>query len=162
MERLRTRIDLILERCLMVIMAVLTIDVLWQVVARYVLSSPSSWTEELARFLLIWVSLLGAAYLTGKRAHIAIDVLPRRLVGISRRRIDLLIHCIVGLFAFLVLFVGGLNLVRVTLTLGQESPALHIPLGYVYLVLPLSGLLIMYYAAYDIAIPRTKPTDTTD
>ena len=157
MKRLRTWIDRVLEQCLIAIMAVLTLDVLWQVIARYVLSSPSSWTEELARFLLIWVSLLGAAYLTGQQAHIAIDVLPRRLTGKRQRRLRTVVQAVVFLFALTVLVVGGINLVYVTLTLGQESPALNIPLGYVYIVLPLSGLLMMYYAAEEVT--NLKTTD---
>ena len=153
MARIRTAIDRFLERCLVIIMAVLTLDVLWQVVSRYALSSPSSWTEELARFLLIWVSLLGAAYLTGQQGHIAIDVLPRRLSGRRRRRLGQLIQSIIFLFGLCVLVAGGTNLVSVTLTLGQSSPALNIPLGYVYLVLPLSGLLMTFYSLADILAP---------
>ena len=60
--RIRKIIDKMLESLLIILMAVLVIDVLWQVASRYLLTSPSSITDELAGFLLIWVGLLGAAY----------------------------------------------------------------------------------------------------
>ncbi len=64
-------IDRALAWVLMVLMAVMVIDVTWQVVTRFILSEPSSVTEELARFLLVWIGLLGAAYAFRVRAHLA-------------------------------------------------------------------------------------------
>ena len=66
--RLRNKIDKILYVFLAIIMAILVLDVLWQVASRYLFNSPSSFTDELAGFLLIWVGLLGAAYGTGTRS----------------------------------------------------------------------------------------------
>ncbi|WP_316931840.1 TRAP transporter small permease [Parabacteroides distasonis] len=53
---------------------------LWQVLSRYILVSPSSVTDELAGYLLIWVGLLGAAYVSGKNEHLAIDLLLQHLL----------------------------------------------------------------------------------
>ncbi|MDX1429131.1 MAG: TRAP transporter small permease [Rhodothermales bacterium] len=153
MSGARNIVDRLLAAALVLIMAVLTLDVLWQVLSRYVLASPSSWTEELARFLLIWVSLLGAAYLSGQNAHLAIDVLPKRLRDESRRRLEIGIHVVIIVFALTVLVGGGSNLIYVTLRLGQLSPALNVPLGYVYLVLPVSGILMMFYSVAEIIAP---------
>ena len=142
----RLRIDALLEGLLVVLMTIMVLNVLWQVFTRFVLGSPSSYTEEIARYLLVWVGLLGAAYATGKQAHLAIEILPSRLANPNRHRLDLLIQVLIAGFAMTVLVVGGTQLVRLTLSLGQTSAALGIPLGYIYLVLPLSGLLILYYA----------------
>jgi TRAP-type C4-dicarboxylate transport system permease small subunit len=131
---------------LVVIMAVSVLNVLWQVFTRFVLSDPSSYTDELARFLLIWIGLLGAAYAAGNKMHLAIDLLPSKLEGRPKFYLAIVVESCVFLFAMAVLVVGGSSLMALTLTLGQTSTALHIPIGYVYLVLPLSGLLIMYYA----------------
>lgn len=150
MERLRTGMDWLLERSLIVIMAMLTLDVLWQVAARYLLAQPSSWTEELARFLLIWVSLLGTAYLTGRQEHIAIDLLSERIDAAARQRVFRFVQVSILVFAVVVLVLGGLNLITITLSLGQSSPALGIPLGYVYLVVPLSGILIVLYSIANL------------
>ena len=123
---------------------------LWQVFTRFVLRDPSTFTEELARYLLIWVGLLGAAYAAGQRKHLAVDLLPTRLAGRARRRLLRFIEACVLVFALAVLVVGGGRLVWVTLYLQQTSAALQVPLGYVYLALPLSGLLIAFYAAYAL------------
>lgn len=135
---------------LVVIMGVSVLNVLWQVFTRFVLSVPSSYTEELARYLLIWIGLIGAAYSSGRGLHLAIDLFPNRLTGRSRRGLTIVIELCVAAFAVGVLVVGGLQLVRLTLSLGQTSAALRIPIGWVYSALPLSGVLIAWFAIRDI------------
>jgi len=115
------------------------------------LKNPSSFTEELARYLLIWVGLLGASYVAGQKMHLAIDVLINRLKGRARRLDEYLIEVSIFVFALFVMVFGGLRLVIITLTLNQISAVLRIKLGYVYLVLPLSGLLLMFYSLLFIA-----------
>jgi TRAP-type C4-dicarboxylate transport system permease small subunit len=127
-------------------MSVMVLDVSWQVFTRFILQDPSSYTEELAGFLLIWIGLLGSSYALYTRAHLGIDILTSKLTGFRKQLTQIMIHTIVILFAFFVLVVGGIRLVNITLTLEQISPALSIPMGYVYLVLPLTGLLMIYYS----------------
>ncbi len=147
MERLKQVIDRLLAGLVIVIMAVLVIDVLWQVFTRFVLRNPSSYTEELARFLLIWLGLLGGSYAAGQHLHLAVDLLPGRLQGRQRQILELIIEACTLAFALL-LIVGGARLVWLMLYLGQISAALQVPLGYVYLVLPLSGAFIGFYSIY--------------
>ena len=150
MLKFKTAIDRWLGVVLVVLMSVLVVDVLWQVFSRYVLNDPSSFTEELARFLLIWVGLLGASYAAGQRMHLAVDILPNKVQGARRNQLAMFILACTILFAVAVMVVGGVRLVWVTLFLGQTAAALQMPLGYVYLVLPLSGSLIALYAALFI------------
>jgi TRAP-type C4-dicarboxylate transport system permease small subunit len=150
---IRSRIDTSLYWVLVTLMAIITLNVLWQVASRYLLRAPSPFTDELARFLLIWISLLGASYVSGKQLHLAIDLLPSRLEGRRQRRLQAFIQLLIALFALLVMVWGGLKLVYITLVLGQISPALNIPLGWVYSVLPLSGLLIAYYSLSNLFAP---------
>lgn len=142
----RQKIDRIIEIVLVLIMSILVIDVLWQVFSRYVLASPSSFTDELAGFLLIWVGLLGAAYVAGKNEHLAIDLMLQKMKGTKKRRLQIIINAIVGAFALFVMVIGGVWLVYTRFYLGVNSAALALPLGYVYLVIPISGILIMYYS----------------
>ena len=142
---LRQRIDIILEKFVAGIMAVLVVDVLWQVISRYVLSSPSSFTDELAGFLLIWVGLFGAAYVAGKKEHLAIDLILRSSGPARKRVLEIFISLCIILFSFTVLVIGGSWLVYTRFALEVKSAALQIPLGYVYIVLPISGLLIVYF-----------------
>jgi len=142
----RNKVDKILGHALIALLVILVVDVLWQVASRYILKSPSSFTDELAGFLLIWVGMLGAAYGTGSGLHLAIDILPNRLPPKQKKFLDLLINLMVGLFALTVFVVGGCWLVYTRFFLGQLSAALQVPLGYVYLVMPVSGIFIIYYS----------------
>lgn len=147
---LRNRIDKILSITLIVIMSIMVINVLWQVFTRYVMGTPSSFTDELARYLMIWIGVLGAAYVSGKNMHVAIDVLPSKLNETNQKKLSKIVDFLIISFVFFALIVGGIRLVYLTYILKQHSPALQIPLALVYLVLPLSGLLIIFYKTSDL------------
>jgi len=144
----------VLDRCLeilvMVVVAVLVLDVLWQVFTRFVLNNPSSWTEELAIFMLIWVSLLGAAVALNRGAHLGIDYFVGKLPPRQRVYTEVFVFVCVALFSLLVMIVGGVSLVSRTLELGQTSPALGIKVGYVYLAIPISGFFLVLYAVIGL------------
>jgi TRAP-type C4-dicarboxylate transport system permease small subunit len=141
-------VDYVLAWALIILMGASVVNVLWQVATRFIFGDPSAFTDELARYLLIWIGLLGGAYATGKQLHLAIDLLPMRLAGRPAGAVlTIVIKSVVFIFALFVLVFGGGRLVYIVLVLGQTSAALGVPLAYVYLVLPLSGLLIMYYTA---------------
>ena len=147
---IRQRTDRILEIFLVALMVTMVLNVLWQVASRYLLNDPSSFTDELARYILIWIGFFGAAYGTGKNIHLAIDILPSKITKPRYKKLHhQLVHGLIALFALLVMVVGGLRLVYVTLILDQRSSALDIPLGLVYLAIPLSGLLILFYSLSD-------------
>jgi TRAP-type C4-dicarboxylate transport system permease small subunit len=145
MEQLKRILDKFLEVLLMISVAVLAIDVLWQVFTRFVIGNPSSWTEELATFLLIWVSLLGAAVALGRGAHLGIDYFVNKLPERDRIQTELFVFAVVSLFSLLVMVAGGISLVKQTLALEQVSVALNIPMGYVYLAIPISGAFLVLY-----------------
>ncbi len=151
---MRRTIDSLLGGALITIMTVMVLNVLWQVFTRFVMGSPSSFTDELARYLMIWIGILGAAYVSGKNGHVAIAVLPQKSSTQTQQKLSLLVKGLVILFALSVMVIGGSRLVYVTFVLEQLSPALQIPLGVVYLVIPLSGLLIVYYKINDILNSR--------
>ncbi|MCR4437455.1 MAG: TRAP transporter small permease [bacterium] len=132
------------------LMATMVLDVTWQVFTRFILRNPSSYTEELARFQLMWVGVLGASYAYRTKAHLGIDVLATKLTGTKRRILEVAINLSVLFFALFVMVVGGVRLVQLTFTLGQVSTALGVPMGYVYSVLPISGFLMIYFALHFI------------
>jgi len=150
-------LDRILSGFLMLLMALMVVDVSWQVVTRFVLSQPSSYTEEIARFMLIWIGLLGSAYAYRMRAHLGLDLLVNHLTPSARRKAAMLVSTLSFVFAALVMVYGGTQLVLLTLDLEQTSPALQVPMGYVYAVIPISGVVICLYALSEIAqggVPR--------
>lgn len=150
MEKATEWVTRVLGWFLSVLMATMVIDVTWQVFTRFVLRDPSSYTEEIARFQLVWIGLLGASYAYRTKAHLGIDVLAAKLKGNRKRLLEIIINLLVLAFAFFVMVVGGIRLVRLTFILRQVSAALGIPIGYVYIVIPLSGVLIIYFALYFI------------
>lgn len=143
--RTKAAVDWLLGWFLVVLMGVAVVNVLWQVFTRFVLNDPSAFTDELARYLLVWVGLFGAAYASGKRAHLAIDLLRTRLSGRAVHWHGIAVGVFVGGFALAVMVVGGVRLVSLSFLLGQTSAALGVPLGVVYLALPASGALIVFY-----------------
>ncbi len=145
MIKFQHKLNRVLEVFLVILMSVLVIDVLWQVFSRYLLSSPSSFTDELAGFLLIWVGLLGAAYVAGRKEHLAIDILIQKSPPERQRKLQYLIHSLIFLFALFVMFVGGTILMYTRFILQVKSAALQLSLGYVYIIIPISGLIIMFY-----------------
>lgn len=150
MEKAYNLINKIIEALLVVIFALLVLDVIWQVTSRYLIGQSSSFTEEFARFALIWLAILGAAYLNGQRAHLSMDYLLRKLDPKALRKRLQMIEILMLLFALIVMVVGGGNLVYTTFILGQQSPAMGVSLGFVYSIVPLSGLLIIFYSLYNI------------
>ena len=151
--KVRKTIDRILEVLVVVVMAVLVLDVVWNVASRYLLNAPSSFSVELARYLLIWVGLLGGAYASGKKEHIAINLLPQKLQKrnpAKRKRLDIFINILIILFALFVFVIGGSRLMYIAFKMTQVSATMQIPMGIVYLALPLSGLLIIFYSVHEI------------
>jgi TRAP-type C4-dicarboxylate transport system permease small subunit len=146
MNTVRVALDRLLGGTICVLMGAMVLNVLWQVFTRFVLKNPSSFTEEMARYMMIWVGLLGSAYATGQKSHLALDLITAKFSGARKRASELFIHSIVLLFAATVLVGGGGRLVWIQLSLGQKSAALQLKLGYVYLALPLAGAFIVFYS----------------
>ena len=150
MNALKRALDKGLAWFLVALMFVAVVNVLWQVFTRWVLDDPSGYTEELARYLLIWIGLVGAGYVAGRKLHLAIDLLPSKLRGRRRLVLEMIIEGLVLLFAVFVMIGGGCRLMSLTLLMEQSSAALGIRLGYVYLAIPLSGAIIACYAGVSI------------
>jgi len=150
MKQIRSQLDKIIELLLVSILSVMVINVLWQIITRYFSASPSSFSDELARYLMIWLGLIGSAYVSGKKEHVSIDYFLKKLNHKKRVLLNRLIDFIILFFAFFVMIIGGGHLVFVTIKLEQLSPSLQIPLGFVYSVIPLSGLIIIFYQISNI------------
>jgi TRAP-type transport system small permease protein len=124
---------------LIAILALMTVVVFLQVIYRYVLTQPLHWSEELARYLFVWLSILGAAHGLQKRGHFGFDALFRMLPKRAKTYVDILIYALMGAVIF-VMIVDGMTLVEKTLP--QESPAMGICMGWAYASLPLGGALM--------------------
>ncbi len=150
------KLDQLLKLVVMVLMTAIVVDVTWQVLSRFVVGQPSSVTEEIARFLLIWIGLLGAALAYRHHAHLGLDILVTKLSHQGRVVAEVIGQVVCFIFAAWVMVYGGFELVKLQLELGQTSAALEWKMGYVYSVIPLSGVLICIYALDNIRTARTR------
>lgn len=136
----------LMASCLALMVGVVT----WQVFSRYVMGDPAAWTEEVARMLLIWVGLLGGVYAYRLKAHLGLDLLRMKVGPVGQYRLEVITDICCGVFALAVLVIGGGTLVQLTWELNQTTAALGIPMAWVYIVLPLSGVLIVYYSIVSL------------
>jgi TRAP-type C4-dicarboxylate transport system permease small subunit len=148
-----------LDATVIVLMAALVLDVLWQVASRYIARQPSAWTDELATLLVIWLALLGASAAFGRKAHLGMDFLTQHLTPQQRRITETISHLMVALFASLILILGGIHLVQLTWLTNQVSPALGVKMGHVYLALPISGTFILLFALENIVRTLTRKSN---
>lgn len=116
-----------------------------QVFFRYILNQSLFWSEELARYLMVWLTFLGAGVAYYRRIHPGIDILTKRLSGEQQHRLEIMIHAVcLGFFAILVVY--GIRFawfVRL-----QISPALSIPKWIVFAVIPLSGMILVVHSLH--------------
>ncbi|WP_010136149.1 TRAP transporter small permease [Ochrovirga pacifica] len=149
MEKLFNGIKRVLELLLVAIFIVLVIDVVWQVIARYAKIS-SGFTEELSRFLLIWLAVIATAYSRSYKGQMAIDFFYEKFSVKGKYVLSLFIEFSIMFFALFVMVIGGVNLVNITLKLGQLSPSLGLPVGYVYSIVPICGFVILFFSSFHI------------
>ena len=154
---LKATLDQFIKAFIALLMGIMVLNVTWQVFSRYVLGDPSSFTDELSRYSMIWLGLLGAAYVSGKQGHLAIDLLVQRLRGKQLLILQLFVHGMVIFFAAVVMIWGGGNLVYISQLLQQKSATLQVPLAWVYGMLPVSGLLVVYYHSFHVLHLLKKP-----
>jgi len=149
MNKFIIMLDRIIEKFLMVLMVMIVVAVSWQVLSRYLLQAPSSTSEEIARFLLIWISMIGAVYCYRTQAHLGLNILTNKMATKQKQNAEFFSHALIFSFSALVLVIGGSQLVNLSYHPVQSSPALSLPMGLVYLVLPLTGSLFCFYAIVE-------------
>lgn len=141
---MRKIIDKIIEILCTLIMGYMVIDVCWMVIARFVLKNPSTTSEEVLRYLLVWTTMVGGAYAYGRRKHLAITMLTKKLSPSGQKVLDICVQLVVIVFCIIVMIMGDLRLVETTFN--QISSALHLPMPYVYASILVGGVLIVFYS----------------
>lgn len=149
MARARILIDSTIRFVACLLLSAMIIVVTWQVISRYVLNAPSTFSEELLRFGVIWLSLIGAAYASGRSTHMAVDLFKDMAKGRLRLILDFLVPVAFIVFAVTVLILGGMQ--AVIISAQQYSAVLRVPMGAIYAALPTSGVLIVLYSILNIA-----------
>ena len=133
----------ILEVFLGCVVAVMVVGCFWQVFTRFVLNSPSKYTEELLRYLLIWMTMLGVPYAYGKDSHLSINLITRSFDKKGLLMTKMGIEILILFLSVFVMIVGGWT---VTMnSSGQISPALHMPMELYYACVPVGGVMMVFY-----------------
>lgn len=131
-----------------VLFVVLVLVVLWQVFARQVLSTPSTWSTTVSQYLFVWLTLFSVTFVFAERGHVAVDFVARQLPSGAQRVIAILVQLSILLFALLALVWGGIRGMDMSWT--QAIPGLPVTVGQMYLALPVAGVLIAVIAAEDL------------
>lgn len=150
MEGLKKGLDRLLAALCVVDFIAMVLLTTYQVVVRYVFNSPSAVSEVLTRYCFVWLILLSATYVFGQRDHICITFIKDRFHGNARKTIDVIIELVIILFSALILVYGGT--VITTMNMLQYDSILKIPTGTIYSIIPISGVLIIFYSIYNLLL----------
>lgn len=147
LTRVRRALERAIDALAIALFAIMFAVVLAQVAFRYGLDRPLVWSEELSRYLFIWICFLGWVIATRRRAHIVVSSLVDRLPRAARRALQLAVHALSLLFAVLLLRYGAAIALRNT---DVDTITLHVSFAVVYAVVPLSALAMAGYAVAEI------------
>lgn len=147
MQRISDILNRITEGILVIVLAGMAVVVFLQVIFRYVLNLPLFWTEELARYCLVWSSLLGSAVAVKRGQHIAVTIFMERLPPALRRWLTMVALISVAAILAIILW-GGLQLVAITGA--QISPALRVSMSVPYLAVPVGAALMLLHTIVSI------------
>lgn len=140
------KLDELLNSTMRAIMAfamlVLVVAGFWQVFSRFVLKDPSTFTDELLRYVLIWSGFIGSAYCFYKDEHLSLGLVKDRLQGKARLALLVFIEIITVVFVIYIYIIGGIKLVSASTT--QLSSVLRLSMGLIYSILPISGIFIIF------------------
>jgi TRAP-type transport system small permease protein len=142
------RLTWLVERMLIILSILISVVVFLQVLFRYLLRQPLFWSEELPRYLLIWMSFLAAALAQKHDAHINITLCLAPLSTRARQVLKILTDAVILAFFWVLIYSGGLV---TSITAHHRSTALQLPMGLVYAALPVGAILMSLYLVLQIA-----------
>lgn len=157
---IRKLIDNLEEYFVVATMALMTLLVFVQVIMRYVFSSSLSWSEELARFIFLWVSWVGASYAVKERTHFRVEMFANLFRNSQRKYFELLILSIWFAFALIMAYLGT-ELVLFLMETGQTSAAMEVPMSWVYASVPTGCALMSLRLVMEI-LKVFSNADTTN
>ena len=120
----------------------------YQILVRYIFNSPSTVSEELLTYSFTWMSLFAASYVFGKRDHMRLGFVADKLSPDKLKVLNIILEVITIAFSSIVMVYGGISITKLSMT--QKTASLGIPMGYIYLVIPISGILIVIYSVLNI------------
>lgn len=153
MDGIRNILNKVLELISSILIILITVLVLWQIFTRTILNDPSTLTEETVRFAFVWLSMLTAAYVVGTKGHMAVTLLSDRLDGKKQRALEILLQILFIAFSLIIMIYGGIK--SIDITMAQTSPAMGLPMGYIYMAVPVAGVFMLIYSLLNL-VDATK------
>ena len=140
MNRLATIYDRIMNHVLFLLMTAMVLVISAQVWYRFVLNDPLSWSEELGRYMFVWISFLGAAVGIRYRVHLGIDLLEKMVSAKAYRYLAVMVNLIIQVFLVTVAYQGYdiLSVVKF-----QKSASMGISMTYPYAAVPVGAVLML-------------------
>lgn len=154
MKAIKNILDKITAVSSIVVFIAMVLMVTYQVIARYFFASPSSVTEALTRYSFVWLIIISATYMFGQREHICISVVRDKLPAKAKEIVNILIEIVTIIFAGLVMIFGGFTISKMNLL--QIDSILNIPTGIIYSIIPICGVIIVFYSIYNIMLELKK------
>ncbi|HLR19050.1 MAG TPA: TRAP transporter small permease [Staphylococcus sp.] len=148
MKKAKKIIDNLLLSLAGIALFIMVILSVYQVGTRFIFNSPSTMSEEIVRFLLIWFGLLSASYVFGVKQHIAILFIRERFPKTIQRVMEKISDIIIIFVALVLMIWGGYEVVK--LTWAQIAPSTGLSMAAMYGALPVSGIFIIFYAIYNL------------
>lgn len=148
MKKIQNIMNKILAFLMIALFIVMVLVGSYQIIVRYFFNKPSTFSEELLTYTFTWMALLSAAYVFGQNDHMRMSFLVDKLSPERRKIIEIITQVVIMLFAAIVLIYGGIKIVG--LTMSQITATLMVPMGYIYTVVPISGLFIVVYSIINI------------
>jgi TRAP-type transport system small permease protein len=130
-----------------VAMMIMLVLVFAQVISRYIFNYTPEWSEELARYLFVWVTFLGSALILGESGHLSVELLPEKFKGTATGNLLSIIINLASYIFVLILFFQGLKMTQVMTF--QTSPGMGITMSFIYCVIPLGASLMFLYLVKD-------------
>lgn len=146
--KIRKVIDFVLSSACAVIFAAMVVIGTYQIVTRFIFKSPSTVSEELLTYSFTWMALLSSAYVFGKRDHMRMGFMADKLSPGGQKVLSIFAEILILLLAASVLIYGGITITQLTMT--QSTASLGIPMGVVYTIIPISGVLIVIYSVLNL------------
>ena len=140
MLKIKAGIMRVLSIVIIFLFAFMTVIGTYQIVTRYFFNKPSTVSEELLTYSFTWMALLASAYVFGKRDHMRMGFLADKLTGPARKVLELCIDALTFALAAVVLVYGGISI---------TTASLRVPMGYIYVIVPVTGVLIMIFSVMN-------------
>ena len=146
LDNIRNVMNKVIRIVCILLFAFMVIIGTYQILVRYIFNSPSTVSEELLTYSFAWMAMFATAYVFGKRDHMGFlaDKLNKKKLTI----LNAIIEIIIIAFALIVMVYGGISITSLSMT--QKTASLGIPMGYVYIVIPITGVVIAVYGILNV------------